>query len=71
METKIKFTKKNTNTGPLSINRHKVVTVKHPDGKPVEAGELVQGEVYEFNWETGVMKKTAKGKFPKHAKNLG
>ena len=31
------------------------VTLVHPDGKPMQAGDLIAGRVYEINPQTGVV----------------
>jgi hypothetical protein len=48
----IGFVAKETNTGPVTINDVRVIELKRK-GKPLVAGDIVQGVAYEFDRETG------------------
>lgn len=50
----VQFTVSNPNTGPTRFNS-KVVHL-HKGGKPLQAGDLVPGQVVTFNIETGEVK---------------
>ena len=52
----LKFKPTKANTGPVTCNG-KVLTLVHEDGKPVMVGDLLPGEEYEFNVDTGVVKR--------------
>jgi hypothetical protein len=48
----IKFKAINANTGPLTVNERRVVTLQR-NGKPLMAGDLAVGEEVTFDRETG------------------
>jgi hypothetical protein len=50
----VKFKACETNTGAVTING-KVLHL-HKNGKPIKAGELVAGQVIEFDCNTGEVK---------------
>lgn len=48
----VKFKASNVNTGAVTINGRKLVTLRK-DGKPLQAGDLVADEVVTFDRDTG------------------
>ena len=44
-----------TNTGPSTINDgHGAMTIKRPDGHPLQAGDICTGQAVYVDWATGM-----------------